>query len=230
MPSPNLKGSPAARVFKTAAQVAGQDPPAGEPGGPPRLGVGPHRTGGAGNCLMEYVAVRAGEPFSDLPSCTHPAVAALAWKINDAVSPAVRQQLVERAPALVGAGRGLSEPVRPLVLATIAAHGLELDPEHRYFRRLQRRCALQLDQARTTDPRDRAPATAGRRANWLHQLVPVSWAMTHFLSTTYNTGHDRDEQDQLAVGVLDDCLTTLNLTSAASLRSGLQRGAPLISG
>ena len=79
-----------------------------------------------------------GERFSDLPECTHPAVAAVAWRINDELCATTRQKLLRRAPALVGAGRELSRPVRPIVLGVIADAALALDPEHRYFHRLRR--------------------------------------------------------------------------------------------
>ena len=180
-------------------------------GGPsePRLGVGRHRVrrgGASGSCLMEYVSVFAGERFSDIPDCTHPAVAVVAWRINDELCAATRQQLLARAPALVGAGRGLDRPVRPIVLGLITDAALGLDPYHRYFQRLRRRL-------------DRAPVAAvngsgGRLALWWYHLVPVNVAMTHYLSVVYRHSADRDQREQRAIALLDACLAAMQPTPA----------------
>ena len=74
------------------------------PEGMPVLDAGAHRDAEAGSCLMEYVSVLAGERFTDRPSCTHPALAAIAWQVNDAVSSDARQQLATRAVTLIGLG------------------------------------------------------------------------------------------------------------------------------
>lgn len=155
---------------------------------------------------MEYVSIFAGERFSDLPTCTHPAVAVVAWRINDELGPTTRQQLLTRAPSLVGAGRGLDRPVRPIVLATITDTALALDPDHRYFGRLRRR----LDHPRPGRyPRGGTDDTSGRLATWWHHLAPVNVAMTHLLMTVYRHSAHRDQREQRAIGLLDDCLSAV---------------------
>ena len=64
------------------------------------LSRGPHADPAAGVCLMERVSAIAGEPFSDRPSCTHPALAALAQQVNDRVSDAARDRLLLVTEAL----------------------------------------------------------------------------------------------------------------------------------
>jgi hypothetical protein len=157
---------------------------------------------------MEYVSSFAGEHFSDLPGCTHPAVAVVAWRINDELSVATRQQLLARAPALVGAGRGLDRPVRPIVLGLITDAALALDPHHRYFQRLQRR----LDRA----PVAPADDSGGRVATWWHHLAPVNIAMTHYLRAVYRSSAQRDHCEHRAIALLDACLAATQLTPARS--------------
>jgi hypothetical protein len=147
---------------------------------------------------MEYVSVFAGERFSDLPECTHPALAVVAWRVNDELRDTIRQQLLTRAPALVGAGHGLSRPVRPIVLGVIADAALALDPDHRYFRRLRRG----LDRAPVATGDD----TGGRLAAWWHHLVPVNVAVTHYLWLVYRHSARRDQCEQRAIELLDACL------------------------
>ena len=147
---------------------------------------------------MEYVSMFAGERFSDLPKCTHPAVAVVAWRINDELCATTRQELLSRAPALVGAGRGLSRPVRPIVLGVITDAALALDPEHRYFQRLRRRL-------------DRAPAapgddTGGRLVTCWRHLVPLNVAMTQFLWVVYRHDAHRDQREKRVIDLLDACL------------------------
>lgn len=68
----------------------------------PILGRGRHRRPRDGACLMELVSVLAGERWSDSPRCTHPVLAHLARKVNDAVSDEARQPLAQRAAELAG--------------------------------------------------------------------------------------------------------------------------------
>src|ERR1700712_3643488 len=106
------------------------------PDGMPVLEAGAHRDARSGRCVMEEVSVLAGERFTDRPRCTHPAVAALAWQVNDAVSHDARQHLGLRAVDLVGAGRELDGPVPPGVLAAVARAGLRLRPPRPFLPRL----------------------------------------------------------------------------------------------
>jgi hypothetical protein len=75
------------------------------PAGVPILDVGNHRGPDAGACVMEFVSVLAGEPWSDRPWCTQPLLAAVARCVNDSVSPAARGELSLLAPELAGAVR-----------------------------------------------------------------------------------------------------------------------------
>jgi hypothetical protein len=147
---------------------------------------------------MEYVSIFAGEPFSDLPECTHPAIAVVAWRVNDELPAATRQQLLDRAPALVGAGRGLNRPVGPIVLGVIADAALALQPDHRYFRRLRRR----LDRAPITAGKD----SGGRLGNSRRHLVPLDLAMTRYLWVVSCHSAHRDQREQHMLDLLDSCL------------------------
>lgn len=176
---------------------------ASAPPGLPVLDAGAHRDARSGSCVMEYVSVLAGERFTDRPTCTHPAVAALAWQVNDAVSHATRQELALRAPGLVGAGRSVGGAVRPEVLATIARTGLEIDPENRFFQRLARRLSRAAARGVRADDRP-----GGRISTLLH-VGPVNHACAHLLVAARGAGHDAAARDRLMVRLLDDCLAAL---------------------
>ena len=49
----------------------------------PVLSAGGHADPREGACVMEYVAVLAGEPFGDHPNCVHPALAVLSRWVNE---------------------------------------------------------------------------------------------------------------------------------------------------
>jgi hypothetical protein len=49
---------------------------------------------------METVALLTGEPFSDVPSCAHPAIRALATELNDVLDDAMRQRLLAFVPRI----------------------------------------------------------------------------------------------------------------------------------
>ncbi|MGH3546846.1 MAG: hypothetical protein ACRDQU_01695 [Pseudonocardiaceae bacterium] len=71
----------------------------------PVLTRGAHRRPEDGACVMEYVSVLAGSPFSDHPECTHPALAKLARVVNDQIEDDdVRSRLVLLAPDLAETG------------------------------------------------------------------------------------------------------------------------------
>lgn len=171
------------------------------PDGMPVLDTGAHRDARSGSCLMEYVSVLAGERFTDRPTCTHPAVAALAWQVNDAVSHAARQELGMRAVNLVGAGRESEVAVRPIVLEVIARTGLELDPENRFFPRLLRRLSRHPGRAG-------ADGTGGRLATLLH-VGPVNHACAHLLVATRVAGLDAAGRDRALLTLLDECLAAV---------------------
>ncbi len=201
-----------------SATTAPLDPAAAAPDGLPVLSLGAHRDARAGSCVMEYVSVLAGERFSDRPCCTHPAVAALAWQVNDAATHDVRQELVLRAPALIGAGVDAGTEVRPIVLAAIVRAGLALDPDHRFFRRLERRLARLAHDTRPSaappgasgSPGDRRP---GRLATLLH-VGPVNHACAHLMVAARAVGLDDAGRSRLAVALLDDCLAAVRALPA----------------
>lgn len=172
------------------------------PEGLPVLEAGAHRDAEAGSCLMEYVSVLAGERFTDRPRCTHPALAAVAWQVNDAVSSGARQQLATRAVTLIGLGREPGVDVRPIVLGTIARAGLAVDPDNRFFPRLQRRL----------ERRASAPGRAGRgehgggRLSTLLHVGPVNHACAHLLVAARVADLDGEARDRMLVALLDDAI------------------------
>ncbi|GAA4909113.1 hypothetical protein EV188_104167 [Actinomycetospora succinea] len=177
------------------------------PEGLPVLEAGAHRDAEAGSCLMEYVSVLAGERFTDRPRCTHPALAAVAWQVNDAVSSTARQQLGTRAVTLIGLGRDTGVDVRPLVLATIARAGLAIDPANRFFPRLQRK----LERRAELRPRRRArgeEGDGGRLATLLH-VGPVNHACAHLLVAARVADLDADARDRMLIGLLDDTIAAV---------------------
>lgn len=177
------------------------------PEGLPVLEAGAHRDAEAGSCLMEYVSVLAGERFTDRPRCTHPALAAVAWQVNDAVSSATRQQLATRAVTLIGLGRQAGVEVRPIVLATIARAGLAIDPGNRFFPRLQRR----LERRAAVTPRRRGRGEngdGGRLATLLH-VGPVNHACAHLLVAARVADLDAEARDRVLLGLLDDTIAAV---------------------
>jgi hypothetical protein len=75
------------------------------PDGVPILDAGRHQRPEAGACLMEYVSVIAGEPWSDHPWCTQPLLAAVARCVNDRAGDSARTELALLAPDLAEATR-----------------------------------------------------------------------------------------------------------------------------
>lgn len=72
------------------------------PPGLPMLAPGVHQTATDGACLLEFVSILAGEPFSDHPSCTHPVLAAIARAVGEHVSDERRPELTRYAPDIIG--------------------------------------------------------------------------------------------------------------------------------
>ncbi|HEU5265155.1 MAG TPA: hypothetical protein VFU35_00585, partial [Jatrophihabitans sp.] len=68
----------------------------------PILSRGKHRKPAHGACFMEFASYLAGERWTDHPACTHPLLAALARQVNDQISDAHRQVLVEVVPDVIG--------------------------------------------------------------------------------------------------------------------------------
>lgn len=70
--------------------------------GLPTLSKGAHQPGDGKACVMEYVALLAGEPWTDSPSCTHPVLARAAQVVNDRLPDEERHQLVPLIGRLFG--------------------------------------------------------------------------------------------------------------------------------
>src|SRR6201989_1142339 len=92
------------------------------PRGMPLPDRGRHRRPAEGASLMEYVSVLGGQPFGARPRCTHPALAALARHVDDAVGDRTRAGLIRLAPALIGTGRR-DAAVRTATTTACAAAG-----------------------------------------------------------------------------------------------------------
>lgn len=99
----------------TAEPTESTEPTEPLPTGLPRLGRGSHRDPAGGACLMEAVALLAGEPQTDRPASVHPALAALARVVNDSVSDAARQALLILAPTMIGTDAADRDLTRALV-------------------------------------------------------------------------------------------------------------------
>ena len=69
----------------------------------PPLRAGTHLSADDGACLMEWVSLTAGETWRDDPPCTHPLLAHVARRVNDAMSDRRRSALTVFIPALIGA-------------------------------------------------------------------------------------------------------------------------------
>jgi hypothetical protein len=70
----------------------------------PVLTRGKHHRPRNGACLMEYVSVLSGGPFTDAPECTDPVLAAIARAVNDYSGDAMRQRLAVLASDLSVSG------------------------------------------------------------------------------------------------------------------------------
>lgn len=99
-----------------------------------QLSAGAHLAPEDGRCLMEYVSALAGAPFGDHPSCTDPTLAELARLVNDAISDAGRNSLVDLAPALAATPRTSTLGTALMVHAAVtAAHAAnEAEPTLRH--------------------------------------------------------------------------------------------------
>lgn len=68
----------------------------------PVLSFGSHKDPKDGACVMEYVSILAGEPFSDKPACTDHRLASVAWMVNDGLADEDRHRLLPFIPRLIG--------------------------------------------------------------------------------------------------------------------------------
>ena len=70
----------------------------------PSLSAGAHDADNGEACVMEYVALLAGEAWSDRPECTHPLLAHEARMTNDLLRDSDRSRLVPLIGRLFGTG------------------------------------------------------------------------------------------------------------------------------
>ena len=68
----------------------------------PTLSAGAHDPHSGEACLMEYVSLLAGEPWTDRPECTHPILAHEARTVNDLLTDRERPRLVPLIGRLFG--------------------------------------------------------------------------------------------------------------------------------
>ena len=85
--------------------------------GLPTLSSGAHRPGDGKACVMEYVALLAGEAWTDAPSCTYRPLARAARIVNDRLRDEDRHLLVP----LIGRLFGTTAPVGDAAFARFAA-------------------------------------------------------------------------------------------------------------
>jgi hypothetical protein len=138
--------------------------PHSECAGLPELRRGSHLFPEDGACLMEYVSVLAGTPFSDHPRCTDPTVATLARLVNDASTDAGRPLLTAFAPELAGMNPLDARGTAAVVLATVSwAH--EATGDTGILRRAVRRARRRYDRVTGAGPR----ASLARHLDVLHR-------------------------------------------------------------
>ncbi|WP_060577114.1 MULTISPECIES: hypothetical protein [unclassified Pseudonocardia] len=153
---------------------------------------------------MEYVSVLTGGPFTDHPSCTHWALAALARIINDRVDDDTRAALARRAPAL--ARYGPSTPaVAEIVIASATHAMLRYHRDHRTYSdsrsRLLWTWTLHLAH-RTAAVRTRARDVAPHQS-----FCQVLTLLHRFAHSTDSVR--RGDTDRYLLAVLDDTLGAL---------------------
>lgn len=123
------------RTAKTAPSAAAPTAPYGLP--EPRRHA--HLDPSDGACLMEAVSVLAGEPFTDGPRSTHPALAALARAVNDAVGDRARRELWPLAAGLAHA-RPATRSFAPLLIADAVREARYVRPRSRVLALRRARC------------------------------------------------------------------------------------------
>lgn len=166
------------------------------PSGLPVLARGRHQDPHEGSCVMEYVSVLAGEPYSDRPRCTPPALTWLAQRVNDGLSDPARMELVLRAPLL--ARRTAVDPTALVLDALIreaAASGLD----GYWFDRGRRR----LDRG---------------AASWWRPGARMCLLEVYVAFDRYLVERDDGERDRHLLAVLDAVLDALHPVAAPVVR------------
>jgi hypothetical protein len=167
------------------------------PGGLPVLASGRHDGPDQGACVMEYVSVLAGEPWSDSPVCTDRALGELARWVNDGVGQDARSALVELAPRLVGA---VGPAAGDVVVAAVARVGLENAPEYPALIRIRRRARARIA---PPAPRSRVRARVGRLGC---ALAGTGLAATYLHLGRAVCGRPRAERDTVRVRALAEAI------------------------
>lgn len=155
------------------------------PDGLPTLSKDSHKPGDGKACVMEYVALLAGEEWTDTPKCTHPVLAHMAQLVNDKMADENRHLLVP----LIGRLFGTSE--------TDTTDGQDVE----YMLGLWgQRSIRDLD----TDAA-RWAAMAGTTTGVLHYVV---WAHTSLLKfdVSCDLAVGRNKRDRLMVKFLSDLI------------------------
>ncbi len=173
----------------------GEGMAAGVPDGLPVLTVGRHCSPQGGSCVMEYVSVLAGQPWSDAPGCTDRALGELARRVNDDVGPEARSALAEIAPRLVGAVG--PDAAIDLVIAAVARVGLEHARGDPALTRIQRRALVRIAAAGGPGGRLRACVLRLGRAMSRPGLFDAYLQLGRAVS-----GRPRDERDAARVRAL----------------------------
>ena len=90
------------------------------PDGLPTLASGKHDPDDGEACVMEYVALLAGEAWTDSPACTHPVLAEAARSVNDRMHDDERHLLVPLIGRLFGTAESGTEHERRVLSVRLA--------------------------------------------------------------------------------------------------------------
>ncbi|HEY2949515.1 MAG TPA: hypothetical protein VGJ53_14165 [Micromonosporaceae bacterium] len=175
----------------------------------PVLTAGGHLRPADGACLMEYVSVLAGLPWSDRPRCTDPTLAAVARIVNDELTDAGRRDLGVRAVDLIGR-TGPRGRLAPLIVEGCARVAFDHLPRRvpvldRHRRRAARRIAADSEPGAR---RPLLPAALYARGPALHAITATALALRALPPA---------RRDAALLAVLDAAISAA--TSAASATS-----------
>lgn len=90
------------------------------PEGMPTLSAGAHEPGDGKACVMEYVALLAGESWTDSPACTHRVLARMAQAVNDRLPDERRHELVPLIGRLFGTAETGTDHERKVLSVRLA--------------------------------------------------------------------------------------------------------------
>jgi len=134
------------------------------------LAKGAHKQESGEACLMEWVSIFAGEPFSDSPACTDPVIASYARTLNDYMPDDQRQRLRAYIPLLVKASNGVSPQARAYMCADRAV---------RVFAPIALRAAQLADEAKKLESLppvvDAESAESAASAAWAAWAASAAW-------------------------------------------------------